>query len=115
MKFFQIFSDFSEVVGQWEKQRQRGGARFEPQNLPLIKNEALVGGGYTWVAPSVKCPTLDFSSGHDLTVGEIEPHVGLFAHSMEPAWDSVSLPLTLCPSCALSLSLSLSKINKLIK
>ena len=24
-----------------------------------------------------KCPTLDFSSGHDLTVGEFEPHVRL--------------------------------------
>ena len=26
-----------------------------------------------WVALSVKCPTLDFRSGRDLTVGEFEP------------------------------------------
>ena len=30
-----------------------------------------------WVAQLVKHPTLDFSSGHDLTVCETEPHVGL--------------------------------------
>ena len=37
------------------------------------------------VAQSVEHPTVDFGSGHDLTVGEIEPHVGLCADSMEPA------------------------------
>ena len=51
-----------------------------PLNTPLLgifylKN--LVSG--TWVAQLVKCPTLDFGSGHDLMVceiepGEIEPH-----------------------------------------
>ena len=35
---------------------------------------------------------LDFGSGHDLTVCEIEPYVGLRADSTEPAWDSHSLP-----------------------
>ena len=56
----------------------------------------------TWVAQSVKCPTPDFSSnsGHDLMVREMEPHIGLSADIMEPAWDSLSL----CPSPALSLS-----------
>ena len=39
----------------------------------------------TWVAQSVKCPTLSFSSGHDLTVCEFEPQVGLLTHSVEPA------------------------------
>ena len=29
-----------------------------------------------WVVQSVKCPTLGFSSGHDLTVREFKPHVG---------------------------------------
>ena len=42
---------------------------------------------------SVKRQTLDFGSGHDLTVCEIEPHIGLCADSVEPAWDSLSL----CP------------------
>ena len=27
----------------------------------------------TWVAQSVKCPTLDFDSDHDLTICEFEP------------------------------------------
>ena len=31
------------------------------------------------MAPSVKCLLLDLGSGHDLTVREIEPHVGLCA------------------------------------
>ena len=54
------------------------------------------------MAQLVKRPTLDFSSGHDLTVGEVEP-----------AWDSVSVSasplLTLSLSQSLSLSLSLNK------
>ena len=33
------------------------------------------------MAQSVNCLTLDFSSGHDLVVREIEPHVGLYADS----------------------------------
>ena len=75
------------------------------------------------MAPSVKRPTLDFSSGHDvtvtfdfgsgqdLTVQEMEPHhQALRADRAEPAWDSLSAPalLTVC-SLFLSLSLSLSK------
>ena len=65
------------------------------------------------MAQLVKRLTLDFGSGDDLVVHEFEPHVGLWADSVEAAWDSVSLPLSLpLPSlCALSLSLSLSKIN----
>ena len=42
------------------------------------------------MAQSVKRPTLDFGSGHDLVVCEIEPWVGLSADSVEPAWDSLS-------------------------
>ena len=60
-----------------------------------------------WVAQSVKHPTLDFSSDHDLMVREIKPCIRLHADTAKPAWDSLSLPF-LC----LSLSLSL-KINKL--
>ena len=54
------------------------------------------------MAQSVKRQTLDFGSGHDLTVREFEPCMGLCADSVEPAWDSLS---------PFSLSLSL-KINK---
>ena len=65
-----------------------------------------------WVAQSVKRPTLDFGSGHDLSwLGELELHVGLCADGTEPAWDSVRLPLSLCSSPQLMLILSL-KINK---
>ena len=39
-----------------------------------LKEEARRG---TWVAQSVKHPTLDFGSGHDLRVHETEPCTGL--------------------------------------
>ena len=52
------------------------------------------------MAQSVKQPTLDFGSGCDLMVREIEPHVGLCANSVEPAWDSLSLSFSLSPSPA---------------
>ena len=54
------------------------------------------------MAQSVRCPTLGFSSGHYLFVLGFEPHVGLCADGVEPAWDSLS------PSAPLSFSLSLS-------
>ena len=57
-------------------------------------------GGGAWVAQSVKCLTLGFSSGHDLMVQEFEPCIRLFADSVEPAWDSLSL--TLPDLCSLS-------------
>ena len=37
--------------------------------------------------------TLDFGSGHDLTVRELEPHIRSCADSVEPAWDSLSLSI----------------------
>ena len=61
--------------------------------------------GGTWVAQLAKCLTLDFSSGHDLTVHGFETCVGLCADSAEPGWDSVSLSLSAPPLCILSLSL----------
>ena len=65
-----------------------------------------------WVAQSVERLTLDFSSGHDLTVRGFEPHLGLCTDSAEPAWDSLSLPLSLPFPCLHTRSLSLSlKIN----
>ena len=62
--------------------------------------------------------TLDFGSGYDLTVHEIEPHVRLLTDSMEPASYSLSLSFSLSVSPlpapaplvhVLSLSLSLSQ------
>ena len=49
----------------------------------------------TRVVQSVKRRTLDFGSGHDLMVCELEPHVGLCADSVEAAWESLSPPLSL--------------------
>ena len=51
------------------------------------------------MAQLVKHLTLNFGSGHDLTVHEMEPLIKLCADSMEPAWDSLS------PSLSLSLPL----------
>ena len=56
------------------------------------------------MAQSVKRPTLDFGSGHDLEVCEVESCVGLHADSGQPAWESLS------PS--LSFSLPLPPQNK---
>ena len=72
------------------------------------------------MAQLVKCLILDFSSGHDLTVYEMEPRIRLCADSAEPAWDSLppslSAPPLLTCACMRSLALSLSqKINKLKK
>ena len=63
----------------------------------------------TWVAPSNKHHTLDLDPGLDLRVGKFEPRIGLCTDSVEPAWDSLSLPLSLSlpDLCYLSL-----KINK---
>ena len=44
----------------------------------------------TWVVQSVKRLTLDFSSGHDLTVCEFEHHVRFHADITEPSWDPLS-------------------------
>ena len=56
-----------------------------------------------WVAQLVKHPTHDFGSRRDLTVHGIQPHVGLCADGVEPAWDSVSPSLSAPPPFALSL------------
>ena len=49
------------------------------------------------MAQSVKRPTLDLGSGHDLTVHEIGPHVGLCT-------DGQSLLGILSPSLSVSLN-----------
>ena len=66
-----------------------------------------------WVAQSVEWPTLDFGSGHDLTVRGFEPCLGLCTMSTEPASDPLSLSLSL--SLSVPPLLSLSKINKHLK
>ena len=48
-----------------------------------------------WVAQLAEWPTLDFSSGHDLTVHETKPHIGLDTDSTELTWDSLSPSLSL--------------------
>ena len=56
----------------------------------------------------------DFRSGRDLAVREFEPHVGLCADGSEPgACFTFRVSLSLCPSpaCVLFLSLSEIKIN----
>ena len=56
------------------------------------------------MAELVKRLTLDFGSGHDLTVHEFEPCVGLCTDSMEPAWGSLSPSLSDTPLLTISLS-----------
>ena len=60
------------------------------------------------MAQLVKRLTLDFGSGHDLMVCELEPCIGLHADNTEPAWDSLSPSLPAPPP----VTLMLSKINK---
>ena len=67
-----------------------------------------VGDRGIWVAQSVKRLTLDFNSGHDLTVCRFKPHIRLCTDSVEPAWDSLSPSLSAPHPRSVSLSL---KIN----
>ena len=50
----------------------------------------------------------DLGAGHDLTVWEFEPRIGLCADSAEPAWDSLSPSLSAPPP----LTWCLSQTNK---
>ena len=53
------------------------------------------------VAQVVKCPILDFGSGHDLMVHEIKPHIGL-SLSAPNLLGILFLPLLPSLACALS-------------
>ena len=64
----------------------------------------------TWVAQSVKCLTLDFGSGHDLTVCGIEPHVRL--HTQHEPCLRFSLSSLSAPPPAHALSLKKINIKK---
>ena len=57
--------------------------------LSIVRKQTLGARG----VQSAKRPTLGFGSGHDLTVREFKPHIGLCADSAESAWDSLSPPL----------------------
>ena len=61
------------------------------------------------MAQLVRYLTLDFSSGHDLTVRGFKPHIQLCADSVEPAWGSLSLPLP----CSLARSPSQINLKKI--
>ena len=56
------------------------------------------------VVQAVKCLALDFGSGHDLGVREIEPCMGLRGDSSEPALDPLPPSLSAPPLLTLSLS-----------
>ena len=60
-----------------------------------------------WMPQLVKHLTLGFSSGPDLTIHEFEMDFGFCADSAEPAWDSLSFPLSLSLPCSCAHSLSL--------
>ena len=64
----------------------------------------------TWVAWSVRHPTLGFGTGHDLTVyGFVGLSPASSSVSLEPVWDFLSLPLSLPLPYSLSRSLSQNK------
>ena len=69
----------------------------------------------TSVGQSVKTPTLDFGSGHDLIVCGIDLCIRLCADNVEPAWDFPFFS-SLCAPSLLELSLKINKytlkINK---
>ena len=78
-----------------------------PEKKKIFQNRG------TWVAQSVKCLTsaqvmISLFIGSSPVLGSV-----LTAQSLEPASDSVLL--SLCPSPAHALSLSVSKINKTLK
>ena len=57
----------------------------------------------TWVVQLVECLTLDFGSGHDLTVRGFEPCVSS-ALTSRSLLGSLSLPLSALLPCSLPLS-----------
>ena len=63
---------------------------------PILENN-LFGGA--WVAQSVKHLTLDFGSGMILRFVGSSPCVMLCVDNVEPAWDSLSISLSLPLPC----------------
>lgn len=87
--------------------RTQKGYSLWKNTLQICKNRG------TWVAPSVKPPPLDFSSGHDLRVGRWSGALGSRLGIGSPLWFPLSLP-SFCPSlaCAPAHALSLSTKTK---
>ena len=101
-----IFSTNRIIAGrgmQWELQRKYSFESLGMANTIVDLQKWHFGG--TWVAQSVEHPTLDFSWGHDPRVIRLSPTSGSVL-SVEPAWDSLCLPLLLPPLLVFSLSLS---------
>ena len=71
-----------------------------------LEKQGRLGGS---VGYAVKRLTLDFGSGHELTVHEIEPHVGLCAECGACLGFSLSLSLSAPPLLMHTHTLSLSK------
>ena len=72
----------------------------------IFKNTQTKG---TWMAQSIKHPTLDFHSGHDLMVCKFKPCIGLRADGAEPTLDSLSPSLCPLPTCTLSQNIKKQK------
>ena len=83
-------------------QAHQGGSWFFHLNFSKLGH---LGGSVGW--PS------DFTSGHDLTVFEFEPHIGLSAVSTESASDPQSSPQLLPGSRSREHSLSLTNTQTL--
>ena len=64
--------------------------------------------GGAWLAQSVKCLTLEFGSGHELMVPELEPLSGS-ALTVESLLGILSAP---CPPLVLSISKRINKLKK---
>ena len=67
-------------IAQNQQQRENLNSSQRRKDTFYIENQRWG----AWVAQLVKCPTLDFSSGHHLMVHEIKPHIRLYADSTEP-------------------------------
>ena len=72
----------------------------------IFKNTQTKG---TWVAQSIKHPTLDFHAGHDLMGCKFKPCIGLRADGAEPTLDSLSPSLSAPYPLALSLKILKNK------
>ena len=80
-----------EVMGSAIKQWDAEGGQILEKSGLVVKNQQKT-------SPKGRRPTLDFGSDHDLTVGGIEPHLGLCDDRQLGACLGFSLSVTLCPS-----------------
>lgn len=103
------YTKFSSLVpgghqkDRWKPPSHKGRNRYKHRTLCLLLSRTrcihynmLSTGVPAWLC-RVRRPNIDFGSGHDLTVHEFKPHMGLCADSVEPAWDSISLPSLSAP------------------